>query len=129
MIAVKSSKNYINLRKIGGFYQCFDEDAYLLFYLFGYKVNNGRAGFPISSINKVINALEDKQIDYIVMKSNDDKNIMEYKRKNNYSHYIELSREAYNLELKKQSIEDKIRSMPFSEIEKLYKVIEDFVNE
>ena len=54
---------------------------------------------------------------------------MEYKRKNNYNHYIELSRNAYNLELKKQSIEDKIRSMPFSEIEKLYNMIEDFVNE
>ena len=52
-----SSKNYINLRKVGGFYQCFDEDAYLLFYLFGYKVNNDRAGFPISSLNKIINTL------------------------------------------------------------------------
>ena len=58
---MKSSKNYINLRKVGGFYQCFDEGAYLLFYLFGYKVNNDRAGFPLNSITKITNILDNKK--------------------------------------------------------------------
>ena len=124
-----SSKNYINLRKVGGFYQCFDEDAYLLFYLFGYKVNNDRAGFPISSLNKIINTLDNKKINYMVCNNNDDKSIKDFKRKNTYYHYVEVSKEAYNLEIKKLSIEKKIKSMPFSKIEKLYAMIEQFVNE
>lgn len=120
-----SSKNYINLRKVGGFYQCFDEDAYL----FGYKVNNDRAGFPISSLNKIINTLDNKKINYMVCNNNDDKSIKDFKRKNTYYHYVEVSKEAYNLEIKKLSIEKKIKSMPFSKIEKLYAMIEQFVNE
>ena len=126
---MKSSKNYINIKKIGGFYQCFDEDAYLLFYLFGYKVNNDRAGFPLNSITKITNTLDNKKINYIVMNNSNDKNIVDFKRKNTYYHYVEVSKEAYELEVKKISIEEKIKTMPFNKIEKLYKVIEDFVNE
>ena len=107
----------------------FDEDAYLLFYLFGYKVNNDRAGFPISSLNKIINTLDNKKINYMVCNNNDDKSTKDFKRKNTYYHYVEVSKEAYNLEIKKLSIEKKIKSMPFSKIEKLYVMIEQFVNE
>lgn len=124
-----SSKNYINLRKVGGFYQCFDEDAYLLSYLFGYKVNNDRAGFPISSLNKIINTLDNKKINYMICNNNDDKSIKDFKRKNTYYHYVEVSKEAYNLEVKKLSIEKQIKTMPFSKIEKLYSIIEEYVNE
>ena len=37
--------------------------------------------------------------------------------------------DKYNLDTKKKSLEDKIRDMPFSKIEKLYKMIEDYVSE
>ena len=59
-----SSKNKIVLRKIGGFYQTFDEDAYILYELFRYRIINGKCGFPVSAKNKVQNVLEEKKINY-----------------------------------------------------------------
>ena len=113
---MKCSKNYVMIRKMGGFYHVFDEDAYLLFYLFKYKIINSKAGFPLSSLNKVI-------------KSDLDKDTKDFRRKNSYDYYLKLSKEFYNLEIKKQSIEDKIKTLPLAKIEKLYNIIEEFINE
>ena len=65
----------------------------------------------------------------MICNNNDDKSIKEFKRKNTYYHYVEVSKEAYNLEIKKISIEKKIKTMSFSKIEKLYTMIEEYVNE
>ena len=54
------------LRKVGGFYHAFDEDAILLFSLFHYKINNGKSGFPIGSIQKVIEKLKEQKVNYFV---------------------------------------------------------------
>ncbi len=37
--------NIITLRKIGGFYLCFDNDAIIISYLCNYKIKNGKVGF------------------------------------------------------------------------------------
>ena len=50
--------NSVVLRKSGGFYICFDDDAIIISCLCNYKINNGRVGFPINAINKVTNLLE-----------------------------------------------------------------------
>ena len=126
---MKCSKNYVMIRKMGGFYQVFDEDAYLLFYLFKYKIINSKAGFPLISLNKVIKILDEKKINYIVIKSDLDKDTKDFRRKNSYDYYLKLSKEFYNLEIKKQSIEDKIKTLPLAKIEKLYNIIEEFINE
>lgn len=52
---------FVVFRKVGGFYHVFDGDSYILNYLFNYKIVGNRVGFPINSINKVINILEDKK--------------------------------------------------------------------
>ena len=49
--------NVVKIRKSGTFYQVFDDDTYILYYLFGYNIINNRIGFPKSVINKVINRL------------------------------------------------------------------------
>ena len=69
------------LRKIGGFYQAFDDDALIMSYLFNYKIINYRCGFPISSINKVIEKLEELNINYILKQ---EEIVKDFKRKNNY---------------------------------------------
>lgn len=51
--------NSVVLRKSGGFYIFFDDDAIIISFLCNYKINNGRVGFPINTINKVTNLLED----------------------------------------------------------------------
>ena len=43
----------IVIRKSGGFYQVFDNDALIISYLFDYKIINYKCGFPLIAINKV----------------------------------------------------------------------------
>ena len=64
--SIGSMKESIVIRKSGGFYSVFDDDAIVVSYLTGYKVVNGKAGFPINSLDKVINLLEDNKVNYIV---------------------------------------------------------------
>lgn len=51
----------LEIRKIGNFYYVFDDDCYVLYNLFKYKIQNNKTGFPISALNKVINTLEEKK--------------------------------------------------------------------
>ena len=74
--------NNIVLRKSGGFYICFDDDAIVLSYLCNYKINNGKVGFPLNTINKVINILENNCISYIVKENMEDVNKKMYGNKN-----------------------------------------------
>ena len=58
----------------GMFYRCYDEDAYIISYLLGYKLKsitaNDMAGFPNSSIKEVTNRLMGNKIDYKIFKMN-----------------------------------------------------------
>ena len=56
------------MRKSGKFFHTFGDDATIIHYLLGYKIvaEKGGAGFPETAVNKVINALEDNEISYIV---------------------------------------------------------------
>ena len=54
------------IRRSGGFYYVFDDDAMIISYLTGYKVSGDRCGFPLNSLSKVTNLLEDNSINYIV---------------------------------------------------------------
>ena len=65
--------NSVVLRKSGGFYICFDDDAIIISFLCNYKINNGRVGFPINTINKVTNLLEDNSINYIIKENMEEK--------------------------------------------------------
>ena len=60
--------NSIVLRKSGGFYICFDDDAIVVSYLCNYKINNGKVGFPLNTINKVLDRLmkEGKIEEYVI---------------------------------------------------------------
>ena len=64
------------LRKNGGFYSAYGDDAYILYYLLNYKIIGDKVGFPKSAFNKVINLLEDNHISYEV-----DGNIYDFKNR------------------------------------------------
>ena len=53
---------FVTIRKMGLFYQVFDDDAFILHYLLDYKVIDRKVGFPSNAINKVINILEAKKL-------------------------------------------------------------------
>ena len=89
-----SSKSIV-LRKSGGFYQAFDDDALIINYLFDYKINNHKCGFPLKTLDKVINILEEKSISYII--KNKEEIIKDFKKKNNYNKYLDKSKTKYNI--------------------------------
>lgn len=57
-------KNYVEIIKIGIFYNVFNEDCLIINSLFGYKIINNRCGFPLKNIESVTNKLKDNHINF-----------------------------------------------------------------
>ena len=58
--------------KLGKFYYCYGKDAYIISYLFKYKLSlvENRVyscGFPSQSLNKVLAMLENRKINYVLL--------------------------------------------------------------
>ncbi len=82
----------------GKFYNVYKDDAYILNYLFGYKVLDKRkSGFPDSSINKVKNELENKKISYQIIYDDKEPEVKNYKNLNNYDKYMKLAMEKIDI--------------------------------
>lgn len=116
--------------KVGTFYHCYGKDAYIISYLFGYKMkvsgeNIMECGFPIKAISKVMSQLEHHKVDYLML---DPRNnyYEDYKSENgNLNKYEELFEKSYNymrianridaisnslkLEISSTKIKDKLR--------------------
>lgn len=85
--------------KMGNFYYEYGKDAYIVSYLFNYKLNKtiniANSGFPKSVLNKVLKELEEKNISYIVVNKANNYELLDecnFKSKNKYKKYYE---EAY----------------------------------
>lgn len=104
---------YIILIKVGTFYYTYGKDAYILSYLFNYKLNKTTdvfsCGFPTSNLNKVMAELEQKQINYIILdkRNNYDlDNKSDNKNLNKYDKFLEKAKEKINYDLRVQNIVD-----------------------
>lgn len=82
--------DYILLIKNGNFYICLNQDAFVLSNIFNFKIieskNFLKSGFPISSIDRVLNILTKLSVNYIII----DKEVVEKEKfdSNNYNEYI-----------------------------------------
>lgn len=121
-------KNALTLRQIGKFYNVLDDDTYILYYLFDYKINNFKCGFPIPALNKVKNELIDRSINFII-KNKDGVEEYNFKTRNKYNVYIKKGKEKYKKELKNKELEKYVNSLSEEKIDKIYKYIESLVNE
>ena len=114
---------YVMLLKIGNFYECYNDDSKIISYLFDYKLkqldnDDKNCGFPLISLNKIINNLENRYINYIIIdKSHNYEEVdkVNYKRKNNY---YKLSDKA-NKYIDKLERIDKIRNYLLNDDSKL----------
>ena len=88
-------KNYIVIIKNGIFYNVYGNDAYILNSLFNYKIScysdNSVVGFPLKSLNKVLNILDKIKINYLVYE-----NEIVLKRKFNKNQYNNIISEKIN---------------------------------
>ena len=129
---------HIILIKIGKFYYSYSKDAYIISYIFGYKLKNIEenikvCAFPVFILNKIRAKLEENKINYIII---DRRNNYEVDEKsdngnlNKYNLYLEKSKKYIN---KKNKIEE-IYNYLISNIEndtnnELIKKIESQINE
>ena len=90
----------IILIKIGKFYYSYSKDAYIISYIFGYKLKNIEenikvCAFPVFILNKIMAKLEENKIKYIII---DRRNNYEVDEKsdngnlNKYNLYLEKSK-------------------------------------
>ena len=106
----------IKIYKKGGFYHSYNDDSIIISYLCNYKIINNRVGFPINSINKVVNILVDNKIDYII-----------YNKDNIIDKYISNDNRYYNVLIKAKSnidINNRINNI----VSSLYKVDSNKLN-
>ena len=115
---------FIVFRKVGGFYHVFDGDSYILNYLFNYKIVCNRVGFPINSINKVTNILENKKINYEL----DGKKI-NFKKKNNYEKYLEKGKVKYHFNRDIGKIYNKLDKLNSKDLKEILNFIEGKLDE
>lgn len=111
----------IVLRKSGGFYVVFGDDSIIFYYLFKYKIVGDKVGFPIKSIDKVLNKLNECKINYKII--NTDINV-NFKLKNNYNKYLDLGKKKYSLDYRINSIIDKLELLDEKDIDKIISFIE-----
>ena len=93
--------------KIGSFYYVYEEDSFILSYLFGYKIkteNNCKTCcFQITSFNKVFSKLKKNKINYLIIDKRLNYEIVEkedFKRKNQYTSFLKTA--LPYIELKEQ---------------------------
>ena len=115
----------ITIRKHGWFYHVFDDDCYILYYLFDYKIINRKTGFPLNSLNKVINKLTYLSISYEVIEESK----RDFKKLNKYNKYLKLGLSKYNKENKYLNIYSKLDSLDDTDLDKILEYIDGIINE
>ena len=101
------------LINIGKFFYSYGRDAYILSYLFEYKImkidseNVYSCAFPKQSYSKVISTLEKNKINYLVLDRRNNYNVDEKsdnKNLNNYDKYFEKAHLIINKKLRIENI-------------------------
>lgn len=118
----KVQVNDIVLIKIGKFIYSYGKDAYIMSYIFKYKIKLNQdniyvCGFPKEKINKVMATLENKKINYIVLDRRNNYRVDEKYDNKNLNRYNEYLEKAIKYIKRKNQIE-KIYTALMEDIEK-----------
>lgn len=101
--------DFIVLIKSGSFYITYENDALILNNIFNYQIINNKVGFPIRSIDKIMNSLNDLEINYII-DNNDESDILEFSGDTNeYLTYYEQAKKYEFRESMNKILLDKIK--------------------
>lgn len=122
MIGVFMSSNVV-IRKNGGFYCVYGNDAFIFYYLFGYKIVDDKVGFPKSVYNKVINVLDENTISYDVVNGD----LADYKKRNNYDKFVKLGKKKHSLDFRIKDIISKLDTLNEKDINKILDYVESML--
>ena len=103
-------KEDLTLVRVGNFYNCYGRDAYILAYLFDYKIrilkdNIYTSAFPKSAYNKVISTLEYRKINYLILDKRNNYEVEEKSNNKNLNKYGEVYIKAKSKIAKKLRVE------------------------
>ena len=114
-------EKYICLFKVGSFYCSYNRDAYIMSYIFKYKLqekkNDKECGFPIDSVSKIQARLEQEKINYILVDTRPEYDIIEKVDLNNDNKYDSIYAKARNY------VNYKLR------VDAIHKILLDQINE
>ena len=114
-------REYVAFKKRGKFYEVKYADAYILWSLLRYKINNNKVGFPESSLVKVLDVLNENQVDYgFSLNDIQLKNSM----KNKYVEILEKAKKEWIKEKKEKDLLEKIKKAKQEDLEKIVAYIE-----
>ena len=120
-------KEYVILFKSGSFYVSFDEDSLILNKVFNYKLlelkNNIKAGFPLNSLDTVINKLKELSINYIIIEYKNIKEKYEVEN-NNFFKYTSSVFEVISINNRIDKIVDKLKSIDNDKVKEILNEIE-----
>lgn len=114
----------IVLAKSGSFYIAYDEDAYIMNYLFSYQINDNKIGFPIGSLSKVLEKLEEAKINNKVFDTDIDNKYED----NRYNEVLYVARRNYFNEVNAKLLMEEIEFLLKSNPDNINK-IRNFINE
>lgn len=127
----------IILVKIGKFYQVYGKDAYIISYLFGYKLKRVEnvmvCGFPLSNVNKIISILEDKKINYLIVDRRNNYEVderLDNKNLNNYTKYFEKAKKYISYKTRIDNINNfLLENIDKEDFKDIIRKMEDVINE
>ena len=127
------------LIRVGIFYVAYGKDAYIVSYLFGYKIkpvdstNYASSGFPVGSINKIKSALESRKINYVLLNKSDNYEVEEFDDNKDLNRYEEIYDKAHKYIRLKDRISDinnyLIDNVNKNNIKEILFKIEDIIDE
>ena len=125
------TKNYILLKQIGKFINVYNDDAYILHSIFGYKLvgegKNDKLGFPSTVIDKIIDKLDSLSINYEIYYKKELESSKDFKKKNNYQKYLDQGLLQVEIDKKVDLIKYKLSRLDLKEVNKELEKILDIL--
>ena len=118
--------NVAKIRKNGTFYNTFDDDCYIFYYLFNYQIKNNKVGFPNSALNKVISVLEENKINYEII--GEDRK-MNFKNLNGYNRILKLGKEKYEKDTNYKDLVEKVKKVSPEKLDRILETIVSIIDE
>lgn len=119
--------NKVILIKSGNFYISYDEDAIVLNHLFSYQIVNNKIGFPLVTLPKIKEKLDELNVDYIIY-NNEEEITTQTNEDNNYMNiYNKAKKEEFTTKINEVLI-DRIRFLLKNpnNYEKIKRFIDEF---
>lgn len=114
---------FIKLYKNDGkFITCYNDDAYILHSIFGYKLvgegKNDKLGFPSTVIDKIIDKLDSLSINYEIYYKKELESSKDFKKKNNYQKYLDQGLLQVEIDKKVDLIKYKLSRLDLKDVNK-----------